>query len=210
MIGLIPFLIDRFATEHCGPERRALVFAALDRPPGFTFKVAKLYDDDFCRDVITGLVAQIGLPMDQLYDHLGRYFLAWLHDNLGAVFADATDTATFLTRLPAIYNSFGGTMAEAGMAQSRGSRDLVSVRRSGNRLTVTYRSRMRFAEFYASFMRAVAVHYDDAVTISVVAGSLESAHCVFDVTVHSAVSDPPPLIPYQAEAPRLAAPHHGE
>lgn len=180
MIGLIPFLVDGFMTERCGADERAKVLAGLDLPADFTFSIAKPYDDDLCRGVITGMVMRLGIQPALLYDELGRYFLTWIHDNMSGVFDGATDTAAFLMRLPTIYNSFGGSARDAGMP---GTADLVSVRRFDDRLRVTYQSQSRFAQFYASFMRAVAAHFGQSARITVVAGEIEAPFCVFDVVI---------------------------
>jgi hypothetical protein len=183
MIGLIPFLVDRFTTEHCGPDERQTILATCDLPADFSFSVAQTYDDDLCRQVITAMVAQIGLPLATLYDRLGRYFLCWLHANLGGFFAGASDTSAFLLRLPTVYNGFAGSARGAGLP---GAADLVTVRQFDDLLRVTYQSQARFAAFYASFMRAVADHFQQDVSIAIVAGDLEAQFCVFDVTIQPA------------------------
>ncbi|MGC9270871.1 heme NO-binding domain-containing protein [Acidiphilium sp.] len=188
MIGLIPFLVDNFTANELGDDARQDLLATLDLPADFTFSIARNYDDDLCRRVITLMVIRLGLPMTILYDRLGEYFLGWMLEHMGGVFAGAADTATFLTRLPTVYNSFGGSARDAGM---HGSSDLVAVRRFGDRLRVTYQSQSRFAAFYASFMKAVAAHFNESVTIAIVAGDIEAPFCVFDVTMNPPVD---PLI----------------
>lgn len=198
MIGLIPYLVDRFATEQYGNDVRQDVLRGLDLPADFEFGIARPYDDDLCRRVITGMVLRLGIPPSTLYDRLGLYFLDWIHENLAGTFDGANDTAAFLMRLPTIYNSFGGSASNTGLP---GSASLVTVRRFDDRLRVTYQSQARFAEFYASFMKAVAAHYRESVTVTVVAGDIDAPFCVFDVTVHAGASPPPyNVVPISARA----------
>jgi hypothetical protein len=181
MIGLIPFLVDSFMTEHCGVDERRECLATCNLPAAFAFSIAQTYDDDVCRAVITAMVARLGLPLETLYDRLGVYFLNWIRTNLGGFFTGANDTSAFLLRLPVVYNSFAGSARDAGLP---GAPELVSVRQFDDLLRVTYQSQARFAAFYASFMKAVAAHFDQTVIIEIVAGDLDAPFCVFDVTVH--------------------------
>lgn len=206
MIGLIPFLIDNFTAERCGGEARGKLLEALDLPADFAFSIAKTYDDDLCRRVITAMVVQLGIPLATLYDQLGEYFLAWIHDNLAGIFTGANDTAAFLMRLPTIYNSFGGSARNAGI---QGSADLVAVRRFADRLRVTYQSQSRFAAFYASFMKAVADHFNQSVTIAVVGGDIDAPFCVFDVVIHVADPRSPASDVLVANHQTQAPAHHG-
>lgn len=187
MIGLIPFLIDDFMISQCGRSARNEVLIAESLPADFSFSIAQLYEDDLCRRVITAMAIRIALPLPDLYDRLGTHFLAWIHEHLGGMFAGATDTTRFLHRLPAIYNSFGGSAAGAGLP---GAVDLVTIRPAGSHLRVTYQSQQRFAAFFASFMKAVARHFNEPIAIEIVAGGLDAVYCVFDVAVGEAARSP--------------------
>jgi hypothetical protein len=180
MIGLIPFLVDRFTTTHYGADARQTILTACDLPSDFEFSIAQTYDDDLCRTVITAMAARTGLALPDLYDRLGNSFLTWLTQNLGGLFAGAEDTASFLMRLPNVYNSIAGTARDSGM---QGVSDVVSIRPTGDHLRVTYQSQARFAAFYASFMRAVAAHFGQSIDISTRAGDLDAPFCVFDVAI---------------------------
>ncbi|MCW8308274.1 heme NO-binding domain-containing protein [Acidiphilium sp. PA] len=188
MIGLIPFLVDRFTTAHCGAEVRRTILAACDLPPDFEFGIAQTYDDDVCRTVITAMAARTGLSLPDLYDRLGHFFLAWLAENLGGLFTGAEDTASFLMRLPIVYNSLAGTARGSGL---QGASEVVSVRQHGERLRITYQSQASFASFYASFMRAVASHFGQSIDVTILAGDLEGPFCVFDVAVAPPHPGPP-------------------
>ncbi len=206
MIGLIPFLVDSFTTEHCGADERRECIAACNLPADFSFSIAQSYDDDVCRAVITTMVARLGLPLETLYDRLGTHFLSWIHTNLGGFFTGANDTSAFLLRLPMVYNSFAGSARDAGLP---GAHELVSVRQFDDLLRVTYQSQARFAAFYASFMKAVAAHFDQTVTIDIIAGDLDSPFCVFDVTVHPHRIVPQAIPISSAREQSEAVPFHG-
>ncbi|HQT83330.1 MAG: hypothetical protein B7Z58_00520 [Acidiphilium sp. 37-64-53] len=188
MIGLIPFLVDRFTTSHCGGDARQTILTACGQPPDFEFNIAQTYDDDLCRTVITAMAARTGLTVPDLYDRLGVFFLDWLAENLGSLFVGAEDTASFLMRLPIVYNSFAGTARGSGL---QGAFEVVSVRPNGDHLRVTYQSQARFAGFYASFMRAVAAHFKQPIAINILAGDLDSPFCVFDVAALPVHPTPP-------------------
>lgn len=188
MIGLIPFLVDRFTTTHCGADARQTILAACDLPSDFEFGIAQTYDDDLCRTVITTMAARTGLTLPDLYDRLGVFFLAWLAENLGGLFAGAEDTASFLMRLPVVYNSFAATARGSGL---QGASEIVSVRANGDRLRVTYQSQAAFASFYVSFMHAVASHFGQSIDVSILAGDLDAPFCVFDVAAVPVHQTPP-------------------
>lgn len=180
MIGLIPFLVDDFAVAKIGRDRHAEIIKSLDLPGDFTFNIIQHYDDELCRRYMSAMVVGVAMPLPVVYDWLGVHFLNWMRSNLDGLFAAADTTEAILMRLPAVYNSIGGTAHEAEMP---GSHELVSVRRFDDRLRVTYQSRARFAAFYASFMKAVAAHFNETIEIAVVAGDIDAPFCVFDVTI---------------------------
>jgi len=180
MIGLIPFLVDDFMARQYGDPVRRETLVSLNMAPDFSFNIAQAYDDELCRRVITAMALRIGLPFPVLYDRLGEHFLNWILTNLGGMFEDIAETIGFLCRLPAIYNSFGGSVVGAGLP---GVSELVTVRRSGQRLRMTYQSQARFAEFFVSFMKAVGQHFDQPISITIVAGDVDAPFCIFDVEV---------------------------
>lgn len=184
MIGLIPFLVDDFVTGRIGPDARDQAFAAAGFPAGFTFDFSRDYDEATCRNAIVALTMALRMPLPALYDHLGVHFLNWLVTSMPGLFTDVADTREFLLRLPAIYNSIGGSVRDSAMP---GSPELVSARSlDDGRLQITYQSRNRFAALYAGFIRAVAARFGDTVTIEVAAGNIDAPFCVLDVTIAGA------------------------